>query len=390
VPWIGRKKLALVPVYRPNYASPPDVIPPDWPDQIRQRMFFDPHNGVDRSLRAYIRAASSGLADLDAVVQPMQNFDGTAQGDVEPGDLDGLLGAQLREQNFDAAALVMLGGVGAGTAISGGFWARFVMAEDVGTWAMEFIHCLTSFADLYPFAGRVGVATGQFAYNGNVGNYDEMAASAGTHPTAYTKAAIQWLDASTIAQHTFPTATYDLHSIGLPQPPPSGRFAAVRIGTQVPYLMVEARQRVDPFDAGIPAEGVIVYRVQTTDPFGNAQNAQPSVVMLTLDPTQLRPTALATGQVYADPNGVTVRVTQSLPGGYSVTINDPNQGVVVPNVLQEGRNAAVAALHAAGLRPVLHGSGGPGSWVSKQTPNGGQVVAKDSIVTLTMTTAPMP
>jgi hypothetical protein len=319
----------------------------------------------------------------------MQNFDGTASGDVEPADLDVLLGAQLREQGFDAAALVMLGGVGAGTAEVGGFWSRFVMAEDVGTWAMEFMHCLTGFADLYPFAGRVGVSTGQYTYNGNVGNYDEMATNGGTHPSAYTKAAIQWLDSSTIAQHTVPTASYDLHAIGLPQPPPSGRVAAVRIGTQVPYLMVEARLMVDAFEAGIPAQGVIVYRVQTTDPLGNAQDAQPAVVMLTLDATRLRPTALATGQLYTDPNGVTVRVTQSLPGGFSVTINNPNLGVVVPNVLQEGQKGAAAAILAAGLVPVFTGPGLK-SWVLKQKPDGGQVVAKGSTVTMTMTTKRQP
>ena len=36
--------------------------------------------------------------------------------------------------------------------------------------------------------------------------------------------------------------------------------------------MVEARQRVDQFDADIPSEGAIVYRVQTTDPLGHPQN----------------------------------------------------------------------------------------------------------------------
>src|SRR5215472_2507151 len=61
--WMGRKNLALVPLYRPH-AHPPDQIPPDWPDQILRRVLYDPdpHTGADRSLRAYIHAASSGLA----------------------------------------------------------------------------------------------------------------------------------------------------------------------------------------------------------------------------------------------------------------------------------------------------------------------------------------
>ena len=74
--WIGRKKLALVPLSRPN-AHPPDQIPDDWENQILQRALFDPDpvKGADRSLRAYIHAASSGRADLDAVVMPRDSID---------------------------------------------------------------------------------------------------------------------------------------------------------------------------------------------------------------------------------------------------------------------------------------------------------------------------
>jgi len=92
--WIGRKKLALVPVYRPN-AHPPDVIPPNWRDQIFARALFDPDpvTKIDRSLRAYIHTASSGLADLDAVVWDVQTVD---QQDVPPGILEPQLGPKLR------------------------------------------------------------------------------------------------------------------------------------------------------------------------------------------------------------------------------------------------------------------------------------------------------
>jgi hypothetical protein len=162
--WIGRKRLALIPLYRPN-AHPPDLIPADWNKEIMRRAVYDPdpRTGAERSLRAYIHKASSGLADLDAVVLPMATVD--AQ-DVPPTVLEGQLGPQLRQQGFHAAAIVMLGGVGAGTA--SGLWVRFVMVEGVGVWAMEFMHSLTGFADLYPF-------------NGNMGPFDEMASSGGTH-----------------------------------------------------------------------------------------------------------------------------------------------------------------------------------------------------------------
>src|SRR3954451_13437467 len=59
------------------------------------------------------------------------------------------LGADLRAQGADAAILVMLGGVGAGT--NSGFWSRVVMLESNGVWLMELLHGLTGFKDLYSF-----------------------------------------------------------------------------------------------------------------------------------------------------------------------------------------------------------------------------------------------
>jgi PASTA domain len=365
--WIGRKKLALVPVYRPH-AQPPDQIPADWPGQILRRVLFDPDpsTGADRSLRTYIRAASSGLADLDAAVLPMRVVD---QQDVPPGILEGQLGPQLRGQGFDAAAIVMLGGPGAGT--SAGFWVRFVMLEGVGVWAMEFMHSLTGFADLYPF-------------NGNMGAFDEMACSCGTHPSAYTKAAIGWLDPAAIAQHPGGTAGYDLHAVGLSQPPPSGRSAAVRIGSQVPYLMVEARQRVDQFDRNVPSEGVIVYRVQTADPLGHAQNGTAPVQLLTT-------TALAPGASFTTDAGVTVRVNSAVAGGFSVGILDSAPPLVaVPDVIQQFAKNAAQAVRAAGLVPKLAGPNTTRSWVLSQSPAPGRLVAQGSTVTMVLRTGPLP
>jgi len=115
--WIGRKKIAFIPVYRPNVPppDPPDSIPADWKSDILRRVVFDPDSltVADRSLRAYIRAASSGQADLDAVVMPMVVID---RKDIrlEHPDVQ-QLGAAMRAQGFDAAALVMLGLPGAGT-----------------------------------------------------------------------------------------------------------------------------------------------------------------------------------------------------------------------------------------------------------------------------------
>jgi hypothetical protein len=315
--WIGRKKIAFIPVFRPN-AQPPDQIPTDWPDLILQRVLFDPDKktGADRSLRAYIRAASSGLADLDVVVMPMANIN-VPNADVRLEFLDGQLdGTGLRAQGFDAAAAVMLGGAGAGTAEVGGFWARFVMVEALGTWAMELMHVLTGFNDIRDLLPPYADSPHD---EGDIGNFDEMAFARGMHPTAYTKVGIEWLDRSTIVQHGSGAASYALHAIGLAQPPPTGRWAAVQIGSQVPYLMVEARLMVDQFESrsqlepGIPSEGVIVYRVQTSNPLGFPQNNLIPIFLLTT-------TALTPGMAFTSDSGVTVSVTATLFGGFSVSI----------------------------------------------------------------------
>ena len=334
--WLGVKRIAFIPVHRPNAHPPDDPVPADWPEEILRRVLFDPNSGSgDHCLRTFIHTISSGRADLDVVVLPMRIID---QQDVPPDILEGELGNQLRSQGFDAAALVMLGQPPTGQGQRGGFWARFDMSEGVGVWAMELMHCLTGFDDLYPFGG-------------NLGPYDNMAGSEGTHPTAYTKAAVQWLDPGAIAQHSSLAATYDLHTVGLVQPPPTGRWSAVRVGTQVPYLMVESRSRVDQFDMGIPAEGVIVYRVQTTDPLGHTQNNQAPAELLTVTSAG-RPAALPAGAVLTTDNGVTVRVLSALAGGISVRIEDPSHHLV-------DRSAEFHTPAAAG-RPAVWLIPGPG------------------------------
>jgi hypothetical protein len=193
------------------------------------------------------------------------------------------------------------------------------MVEKLGTWAMELMHVLTGFADIRCQPAFVECPNSDI----DMGNFDEMAFNGGMHPSAYTKAAIQWLEASAIVNHTGRVAGYDLHAVGLLQPPPAGRATAVRIGSQVPYLMVEARLMVDQFESkstlepGIPGAGVIVYRVQTTDPLGHSQNGRIPVFRLTAN-------ALAVGQSVVSDTNVTVSVTGAIPGGFSVLVDDGN------------------------------------------------------------------
>jgi hypothetical protein len=333
--WIGRKKIAFIPVFRPNVPppDPPDVIPADWNSDILRRVLFDPDTktGADRSLRAYIRAASSGRADLDAVVRKMVVID---RKDVRFEDDDvKQLGDEVRNLGFDAAALVMLGLPPAGTAQKGGFLARFVMKENLGTWAMELMHVLTGFDDIRCQPAFVDCPNDV----GDIGNFDEMAFNGGTHPSAYTKAAIGWLDSSAIALHTNHTkaVSYALHAVGLVQPPPTGRSTAVQIGSRVPYLMVEARLMVDQFESasqlesGLPSQGVIVYRVQTSSPHGSPENNHIPVFLLT-------PTALKVGQTFT--SGILkVKVVKALPGGFSITVDDSLKAVGFVTSYEGGR-----------------------------------------------------
>ncbi len=260
-------------------------------------------SGVDRSVRAYVHTVSSGLADLDVVVLPAQTIAGQ---DIAPDALEATQGAQLRADGYDGAAIVMLGGPDGGETI--GYWSRFCMSDDVGHWVGELVHQpgLCNLPDLFDFTNEYP--------NENMLGFDQEAGYLATHFSAWTKRAIGWIDPKTVALHAGGAATYSVHSISLVQPPPTGRVAAIQIGTEVPYLMVEVRLRADQFDANIPSEGVIVYQVQTSDPLGNAQNMVPPLNLLTK-------TALTSGQIFTAPNGVTISVgDELLGGGYSILV----------------------------------------------------------------------
>lgn len=341
-PWLGRKRVAFVPLFRSN-AAPPDQIPADWENTILRRVVYDPRreaNGADRSLRGWLRAASSGLADIDPVVLPMQTINKIV---VAADELEGALGQPLRNQGMDAAVLVMLGGRPSGT--NSGFWSRVVMAESNGVWLMELIHGLTRFKDLYHFNNDSDPP------ERDIGSFDEMSASSQTHPTAYTKNELGWLDASAIAVHSGAVTDYELQHIGLAEPPLAGRAAAVHIGDSFPYVMVEARKMNDQFEAGMPStgdgqekgiagEGVIAYRVQTRNPTVQTRdgNKKP-LFLMTLTPLQ-------PGQSAALDDGVTLTVTAARPDGFGIRVEDAGTHLI-------DRTATTGARSAAGPPCVL-------------------------------------
>jgi hypothetical protein len=105
---------------------------------------------------------------------------------------------------------------------------------------MEFMHSLTGFADLYPF-------------NGNMGAPRRMACACGTHPSAYTKVATAG-SMHPPSHSTRPGGRLQLAWSVWSSRRRLARVAAVQIGSQVPHLMVEARQRVDQSTSMFPAK----------------------------------------------------------------------------------------------------------------------------------------
>lgn len=316
--WLGLKRVAFIPVFR-SRNQPPDQVPADFTEQILRLVLYNPMprpTGPDRSLRAWLRAASSGRADIDPAVLPMQTSDAL---DTQPAEFEGALGNQLRSQGFDHACIVALSG---GGATNGGFWSRVLLTEGLGRWMMEMIHGVTGFPDLYHFDNDVDPAGFEPQ------TFDEMSDAGLTHPTIFTKTHLGWADPPTIASHNSPIASYELQIGALPQPPVGGRVAAVRIGSTEPYVMIEARTKADAFDAGIKSEGVIAYRVQWANPvISDRPGFRLPVYMLTKHDRALKPGESATLD-----NGVVLRVNAAIPGGFAITVTNPSR---CPDLLAE-------------------------------------------------------
>jgi hypothetical protein len=117
--------------------------------------------------------------------------------------------------------------------------------------------------------------------------------------------------------------------------------------------MVEARLMVDQFESrsqlepGIPSSGVIVYRVQTSDPHGSAQNNRIPLFLLT-------PTALKVGEAFTLDTNVVVSVTGTPPDGFLVVVEDRNAPFNPGQLLSYGDTGTVFNVSD----PVIVGRGG--------------------------------
>lgn len=317
VPWIGEKRVAFIPVSNSQVDT---TVPTDFRDQVYRRAFLDPGiDGQDNSLKGYLHQVSSGRARLTGFVFPpvvANDADVIAAGlkslpHIDFGFFD------IPVHGFDFAVMVLPHSFGMhrggyawfpGNSVNGvSFYARVALfdnqmltsPQNIGVWAMEALHMICRFGDLY------------FS-NPPMGSFDVMSCACGTHPSAYTKNQFGWIRDSAIATHQIgASAEYAVSAVSHVQPPAPGRVAAVRINSQADstYYMIEARNRTDRFEtmssasSGIPAEGVIVYHVIDTSDL------------------ELEASGLTAGNQHQDTaEDFTVQVQEEIPGGYRIRV----------------------------------------------------------------------
>jgi hypothetical protein len=267
VPWQGSVPIAIVPVWDDRVDPQPSS---NFREQVTARVFYDPQGSDDSddSLQNYVWTVSYGQASISGAVFPVVRSSGS---DVTGAAMDSLPAGH----GYTHLLAVLPHGSGPDRS-SWAWWdqparngvtsfarvslfqnSSLTMRQPTGTWAMETLHMVTEFGDLYNVSP-------------NLGRYDVMAnAFASSHPSAHTKSAMGWISPSGIVRHVTGTRSYVLHAVGLRQPPPPGRVSAVRIparsGTR--SFIAEARLAVDKYERsdalgdGIPAEGVIVYEI---------------------------------------------------------------------------------------------------------------------------------
>jgi hypothetical protein len=316
VPWLGIQKIAVVPTFNTQFDAP---APPDWDYLVMSRVLYDPDpsSGIDRSLRAYINALSYGQAILNVQQFPHAFSNGPAvieaawqslpSGHDCPYVLCVIPWADGDSNRIGFFETVGQNGVVAVARVAMYDILPIRRRQTTGVWAMEVLHAMVGWPDLYK------------AHGTKMDDWDNMTYNAGTHSCAHLKLRPGWLAPTDIANHSGPQHDYALQSLSI-MPPPPGRFAAVRIRSTRTgnVFMAEARLRSDVYERGfapltgppakefrgLPGEGVIVY--QTHD------NLQETIFM---------GGPLSVGQSYHNADeGFTVNVLQSIDGGMTIRV----------------------------------------------------------------------
>jgi PASTA domain len=387
VPWLGIQKIAVVPTFNTVFDGPP---PPDWDYLVMSRVLYDPDpdSGKDRSLRAYINALSYGQAIVNVEQFPHAFSDGpsvieAAWQSLPPGHDCPYVLCVIPWADGDLNRIGYFESVGQNGVIAA---ARVAMYDYLptktrqitGVWAMELLHAMVGWPDLYK------------AHGTKMGDWDNMTYNAGTHSCAHLKLRPGWLAATDIAYHGDGQQDYDLQSLST-MPPPPGRFAAVRIRSTVTgnVFMAEARLKSDVYERGfapltpigqefrgLPGEGVIVY--QTHDD---------------LQETLFMGGPLGVGDTYDDTaEGFAVNVLHTIEEGMTVRVSTaPDTRPEVPDVLELKPAIAAHLVEDAGLVAKFTGAIATNSaHVATQSPTEGTRVSPGSTVTMFLKRGPTP
>jgi hypothetical protein len=371
-PWLGQRHAVFVPVLDSHVDTAPV---PNFVLRVLERVFYDPDpvSHVDRSLQRYISQVSYGKASLAATVTGVVTATspdtmGAARKSIPANNPYDVVVAVLPSGGPDRGGWAWIDN----PPISGiGDFCRVNLTAGLGVWAMEVMHCLTGFLDLYN-------------HQPHPGRFDNMACSCGTHPSVHTLVYLQWLAQSAVtlkADHG--QDTYDLHPVGLSQPPPRGHTMAVKIPARSgsTYFLVEARIGSDPYERssyasdGIGSEGVVVYEV-----------AGKLEVYLRTDP------ALGVNDTFSPEPGLDIAVTRSRYGDFRVTVNRhlaANERMV-PHVSFDPVQVAEQQVRAADLVPQFTGPGGAHAFVFHQAPPSGTIVSVGSTVRMMTRSGPTP
>ena len=313
--YIGPKEVAFIVVDAPEY--PP--LPQNWESILRSKIFFDQPIGGD--LRSYIRTISYGRARLTGdlygpypIKLPRDSNNNISYGSII--DL-GIQAAQGQIEDYSYACVVATNNRLTDWAIFNNFPRGYFyknpdstitdactvdLDAPLGVWAMEVLHMLTRFGDLYGIPDSPD-------------GYDVMDCSCGSHPSAYTKIKFGWLESNSVRNVPSDNPVTTIRIDALANPLSAGGIRAITI--EIPesnrYLLVETRLPVDKyesgnpiFSSGLPDQGVIVYLID--------ESSWPPVHLL-------KGGMKTVGESFVDQNsGIKTSIAQKVASGFDVKI----------------------------------------------------------------------